>query len=161
MNKKNYSVKYYFILIIIGLINACTHDEPELVKPNYESVVLNCLYQKDAEFIITTEQEYIQMATQIYREMSGNCADTTQAPFDFNYYVLLGRYAEFDSNDKLTKEVIEDNNLKKIIYKIEKTIVNNPSNNGGFGNILTVGMNWIIIPKPPEDYKIIIDYQEN
>ena len=157
--KQIFIMKSYLIVVILGLLISCSQDEPEFEKVNYEFIALNCLFQEDSEFIIKTENEYIQMATQIYR-YGRDCADTTQAPFEFKDYILMGKYTKSDMNDRIYLDVYKNKTLKRIIYKIKKDIVPGPNNNGGFGNIYSSGMNWVKIPKPPEDYEIIIEYKE-
>lgn len=161
-NRNLSNMKRIVKIIILSLIIACSTDGPEPEKINFESVSLNCLIEEDTEFIIQSEEEYIQMATEIYDDrISFDCADTTQAPFDLKSYVLLGKYTQQDMNDILSLDVIKDEELKKIIYKIEMDVIMGPGNTGGGnGDIYSSGMNWIIIPKPSDDYKIIIQYTE-
>ena len=106
------NMKTYIKIIILGLLISCSQDEPEFEKIDYEPVLLECLYLDDAEFIIETETEYFQMV------IGANCTDTIQAPFDFNDYILMGKYTKFDMNDKLKLGVYKYKELKRIIYKI-------------------------------------------
>ena len=155
--------KPYLIAIILGILISCSEKEPELEKIGHESIVLSCLYKENAEFIIESENEYIQMATQIYNEGFGfgnDCVDTSHAPFSFNDFVLMGRYTKTDMNDQLSINVYRNNSLKRIIYKVEIDKVPGPEDNGGFGIIYSSGMNWIKIPKPSDEYEIIIEYSE-
>lgn len=160
---KNQIVNSGFLLFIVFalLLFGCSTDEPEIEKVNYEFIGLNCLWEEDSQYIIESEEEYINMATQIYGPIWGTCADTTQAPFDFNYYVLLGRYTSTDSNNGLTFNLYKDRASHQIIYKINLTRVPGPATPGGFGDITSSGMNWVKVEKPPADYSIIIEYNEN
>jgi len=152
-------MKIFPFIIVLAFLLSCSSDEPELDKVDYENITLKCLIQEGTEFIIESEDEYIQMATQIYDAQWGpNCADTTQAPFDFNEYVLIGKYSKLDTNDELSIEVLEDKKQKRIIYSMDIDYVPGPDNNGGFGNIYLTGMNWVKIQKPSDDYTIEIEY---
>lgn len=151
----------YFLFIILGLLLSCSRDEPKPEPADSEFITLACLFQENTQFIIKTEEEYLQMAKQIYDDRFGfNCVDTTQAPFDFNTFTLCGKYTRIDMNDKQTNGVFRDDICKKIIYKIEVNIVPGPENNGGYGKIYSSGMNWVKFPKPPDDYEIVIEYTE-
>lgn len=157
-------MKLYLILIFLALLMSCSQDDAELEKVDHESIVLPCLYQENTQFIIESENEYVQMATQIYDNRFGfgnDCADTTQTSFSFDGHVLMGRFTKTDMNDELSLNVYRNKSLKRIIYKVEINKVPGPDNNGGFGIIYSSGMNWIKIPKPPDEYSIIIEYDEH
>lgn len=149
-------MKQYLTFIILGLFLSCSEEEPEpqLVKIDYEYVVLDCIFLEDAQYIIETEEEYFQMATQ------GNCWDTINVPLDLNEYVLIGKFTKTDVNDQKELNIYKNSTLKKIIYKLDLEYVPGPINTGGFGNIYSYGINWVKIPKPPEDYIITIEYNE-
>lgn len=155
-------MKSIFRITILVLLIGCSADETEPESANFEQVSLNCLFLEDTEFIIQTEADYIQMATEIYDDrIAFDCADTTQAPFDLDEYVLLGKYTRQDMNDKLYLDVIKNEELKQVIYKIELDVIMGPGNTGGaYGDIYSSGMNWIKIAKPSDDYEIVIQYSE-
>lgn len=151
----------FSLLLLLWLLIGCAQDNPEPTTVNAEYITLNCLYQEDTQFIIETEEAFIQMATQIYNDRIGfDCIDTTKAPFSFDEYVLCGRCTWIDQNDQINTSVYLDDPKKKLIYKIEVNIVPGPDENGGFGKIYSSGMNWVKIPKPPDDYVVVIDYTE-
>jgi len=147
-------MKSYIKIIILGLLISCSQDEPEFEKVAHELIAIDCVIQEDCEYIIKTENEYFQMVS------NSECLDTIHTPFDFNDFILIGKYTECDMNDKISRDVYKYKEKKRIIYKIGLDIVPGPNNNGGFGNIYSFGMNWVKIQKPPEDYEIRIEYSE-
>ena len=151
---------YLILISLFGLLNSCSKEKDYFDDANGEYIRLGCLIDMNGTYIIKTEEAYLQMAKQIYNDWPYNydCVDTTQAPFDFNEFVLLGKYTTHDSNDGFTRSLTINRSSRWVTYKLEKTVVDNP-NTGGFGLIQASGMNWLKISKPPEDFKIRIDYK--
>ncbi|MCB0806364.1 MAG: hypothetical protein KDC05_11240 [Bacteroidales bacterium] len=152
--------KSHLILVLILLLG-CKSDEATIEKIGYESIGLQCLFKEDTQYIITSEEAYIQMARQIYDHRFGHdCADTTKAPFDFGKFVLIGKYTSLDENDQKSLTVIQNNIQQRLLYKMTVTRVPGPTG-GGFGNFYSSGMNWVKVAKPPAGYAILIDFTEN
>ncbi len=75
------------------------------------------------------------------------CVGTTLPEIDFNTHTLLGLYADGTCNVGFDRIVNRDDDLKKYIYTVSV-------NACGMCESLRFSMNWVIVPKLPDDYTV-------
>ncbi|GEM_PF-5938854 len=149
---------FYFSALALGL---------EFEEPRRFNVVFDDLRPLDsdhsipcpAEFFFTYGEKPIIINTlSEYKDLVNNkvnCNSQKPPEIDFTKKVLLGRYV-ITAGCKapvFEKEVIQDDDKKEIKYTITVR-------QKGTCVRLWGDMNWIVMPKAPKDYAVIIDVRE-
>jgi len=75
------------------------------------------------------------------------CMGMTLPEIDFNTQTLLGLYADGTCNVGFDRIVLRDDDLKKYTYTVGV-------NACGMCESLRFSMNWVLVPKLPEDYTV-------
>ncbi|MEN8958615.1 MAG: hypothetical protein ABF242_10625 [Flavobacteriales bacterium] len=142
--------KIIFITTILALGYSCnkincslpaqTNGTGEIIS-NAEIVQTNIL---DVDF----NREYV---------INSDSANTIDAKVEFNNgttdsinftnYTLLGKWAEGGCNVVIERDVERKNSEKRLIYTLEV-------HECGNCDMLTGSMNWVLVPKIPEDYTV-------
>lgn len=117
---------------------------------------LDCIIPEHAdensEFIIYNDEQYQQLME--YKSRSSVCDDFTLPSIDFEEYTLLGKYAKGGGcSINFGHYIWKDDEKKEISYRI-KVIEK------GACEKLGMSMNWILIPKIQEGYKVVFEVTE-
>lgn len=72
----------------------------------------------------------------------------TFSPPDFSQYTILGKYAKGTCRAIFERNVSRDNSKKECVYKIKVREC-------GSCELLISSMNWVLVPKIPDDYNAI------
>ena len=142
-------MKFKFIIILIALgflVNSCNKDEEtcESIISNegiiVESVDFNCndpFYS--GNFVIDSNAELDSVMN-----LNSGCQ---QPEIDFTSYTLLGRYAYTSAIGSYYRNVEEDTTNLRYNYTITVK-------NCGSCNCLSQNMNWVLVPKLPNDWTV-------
>ena len=112
-----------------------------------------------AEFFFTYGEKAIIINTlSEYKDFvnnKANCNSQKPPEIDFTRKVLLGRYVIIAGCNApvFDKEVIQDDEKKEVKYTVT-------ARQKGTCARLWGDMNWIVMPKAPQDYAVIIDVRE-
>jgi len=101
----------------------------------------------DDGFMITNEQEYLQLADSLRGEIYNyDCDTATLADIDFDENTLLGILTGYGPCYDITRSVLKDETNRKIIYKIDfkRKSVDCPEY---YYYIAYINLNAVLIPK--------------
>jgi hypothetical protein len=114
---------------------------------------IRCIIIRDKNIVIGELENY-QTLIDLRVNVLG-CENYTLPPIDFDEKTLLGIFASGGGCDvDFQREVFRDDNNKEIIYNIKIF-------SEGTCEAIFSSMNWILIPKIPEDYEVefSVDYK--
>lgn len=143
--KKPWSYLLISALVILGF--SCNKEEEpcEAIIENsgiiVSSISVNSCDEPfyDKAFLITNNVELdAVLAT------NNNCA---KPEIDFSEYALLGMYAFTANTGSYYREVVKDTANNQYIYTVKVT-------NCGNCNCLSENMNWVTVPKLPEEWSV-------
>lgn len=145
----------YLILIIATISSSsCRKNECDLPKQiiGTGEIVENALISQP---IITWEmrdkEHIIQVdSLNIYNLEVSFDDGSTYNPIDFSKYTLLGKYARGNCRVTFERNVSRNDSQKKVYYDIEV-------HQCGNCEINCESMNWVLIPKIPNDYEVIFE----
>lgn len=166
MTKKTTLLKV--IIFVFTLVcfaeNGITQVSPGYTEIPFEEPFINtpvdvCLeflhlprrLQKVTEFVIKTQDEYQSLLRFKTQFDFVECKNFTLPEIDFSQKTLLGMYADGGGCDiEFEKKVFRDDRKKEYRYIV--TIIET-------GTCLKMGlsMNWITVPKIPDDYKVVFE----
>jgi len=150
------------ILIVLGgvllaaltLIGSCANDCNDFADTSTGIIQQDLIFGTCFTDIGALEQEYIIrdeaafQALEILPVNSPECVGTTTLPeIDFNIHTLLGLYADGTCKASFDRHVIRDDAAMKYVYTISVTPCGNCES-------LAFGMNWVLVPKLPENYSV-------
>jgi len=151
-----------YLLTIILLVSTgcgCKKDSPILLCPegyvevnNIQIVDLGCCVYDSIEYIINDDSTY-QVVFQPFIDY-----DSTYILFniDFIKYTLLGKYmAGTCSEDFYLKKICKNENIKECQYLVRRKPLKKREK---ICEKLFHTMNWVIVPKVPDDFNIIFDF---
>jgi len=142
--------KLLSIILVFGfvfLINSCAKDEEpcEAIIQNKGIIVSSVdIHSCDepfyhGDFVIRTNVEYSDLLAS-----NNNC----DHPFiDFSSYTLLGRYAFTSNTGSYYRNVEVDSANMQFIYTVTVE-------NCGTCNCLSENMNWVTVPKFPDEWTV-------
>jgi hypothetical protein len=148
------------------LFISCSQDEstkyenpPIILDENWveitdtSSIEIKCLDgdKIDEKYIIRDSNAYNDFYEILWQY--NDCPDYELPSIDFDKYTLLGYITRTGECD-IIRQVFKNDSDKKIMYHLEITITSNRK-------ILITNYNWMLIPKTPEDYMVIIDTTMN
>lgn len=150
--------KIYLILIIATLSSSsCRKDECELPDQiiGTGEIIENALVSQP---VITWE---MRDKVHVIQDDSLNKYNlkvsfdngSTYDPIDFSMYTLLGKYARGKCNVTFERNVIRNDSQKKLYYDIKV-------HQCGTCEINWESMNWVLIPKMPNDYEVVFNVNE-
>ncbi len=99
----------------------------------------------ESQYIINDEATYQSLG--ILPINSPDCEGSSLPEIDFNTYTLLGLYADGACDVSFDRIVEKDEAAMKYIYTISVTSCGNCES-------LRFGMNWVLVPKLPENYTV-------
>ena len=111
--------------------------------------ITNCIDDFiDTTFIILSEAQLDSLYEQ------ANCSDTIRPAIDFNEHTLLGYFATGGGCEvQFIREVTADNSNKKYLYTVKVKEC-------GWCDKLGYSMNWVLVPKLPENWTVEFTTQE-
>lgn len=140
-------LKYTLILLGIMVISSCTKDEEpcEAIIKN-SGIIISSVDIHSCEvpfyhgnFVIRTNAEYDELLAS-----NTHC----DRPFvDFSSHSLLGRYAYTSSTGSYYRNVVIDSTNMRYDYTITVE-------NCGSCNCLSENMNWVTVPKLPDEWTV-------
>jgi len=118
----------------------------DTVSMNEQLQCIQSIVLQGQQFAISSDVEYQQLEQ--YKNRSKTCMDWSLPVIDFSRQVLLGKYTagggcEVDFGQRLYKDDMDKTYMYIIDVKEEGTCQK-----------LVTNMNWILAPKPPEDYEL-------
>jgi hypothetical protein len=154
--------KFFFVLLIGSMFFiSCKKDEKiDLTQQcvfydNFLGVCFNRLAALEFDqFIITDNKAYQTFADSIRdHPYNINCDTATLPTIDFTKYSLLGKKTSGGGcSATYNRLILQDNNEKKLIYKITVQYK-------GSCSMLLASWNWVIIPKLEKGYSV--EFQVN
>jgi len=142
-------MKYKFLLIITVIVFAfysCNKDEEtcESIIENEGIIVESINFQCDepfysGNFVVDSNDELDSLMNQ-----NSGC---NQPEIDFAKYTLLGRYAHTSGIGSYYRNVVEDTANLRYNYSITVE-------NCGTCDCLSQNMNWVLVPKLPENWSV-------
>ena len=132
-NDYDYDIKYFEIDNLFNCLSCFSITNIHV----YSGFIIN-----DNE----TYKKYID-SLRIY-PLNITCDTSTTINIDFNKYTLIGILTEYNDCDSISKEIICNNNTKKINYIIKI------SKNNELHKILKLSLNLMLISKVPNNYNI-------
>lgn len=152
-------MKYLILSLVIALTISCKKDRNcELPKQiiGTGEIVSNALVSqplitwdmKNQEHIIKADSQNVFNLKVSFD--NGNTYDT----IDFNQYTLLGKYTRENCKATFERDVRKNDAQKEYFYKIKVHQCGTCETNWE-------SMNWVLVPKIPEDYSVsfIVDYK--
>ncbi len=143
-----------FLLAALMLIGSCVDDCNDLADTSTGIIEQDLIFGTCFTDIGALEREYVIrdeaafQALEILPVNSPDCVGSTALPeIDFNTYTLLGLYADGTCAVTFDRYVIRDDAAMKYIYTIGVTDCGNC-------DALIFGMNWVLVPKLPENYSV-------
>lgn len=124
-------------------------DENKILFENLNTVEgLFCIVSEENEFFINNNTEYEKLTG--YISDHDKCQNYSLSEIDFLDITLLGKYASGSGCEvDFARTIEKDEKNKKYVYAIEVL-------EEGFCEQLVSSMNWITVPKIPQDYTIEI-----
>ena len=147
----------YLILIISTISSSCRKDKCELPdqiigtgeidKNALKSQPVITWEMKDKEHVIQVDS-----LNKYNLEVSLDNGSTYDS-IDFSVYTLLVKYARGNCEVTFVRNVTKNNSQKKVYYNIEVLQC-------GTCEINWESMNWVLIPKIPNDYEVVFNVTE-
>ncbi len=141
----------YLMLIAAFMLSSCSSpDDNELPIPATNIIVENALVSEPP---ITEEMRYKEFVIQtdslnIFNLEVSFDDGVTYEPIDFSNYTLLGKYDPASGCEVIySRNATRDDEAKKISYEIKV-------DQYGVCDCFHLSMNWVLIPKMPEDYNV-------
>lgn len=136
------------------LIGSCKDDCNDLWDTSTGIIEQDLIFGTCYTDIGALEQEYIIQDEAAYQALgilpvnSPDCVGNTTLPeIDFNIHTLLGLYAEGTCDTAFDRYVTRDDAAMKYVYTIGVRTCGNCES-------LFFAMNWVLVPKLPEDYTV-------
>ncbi len=146
------------LAVTLVVATACTECSSQHEETAFSDLTedLSCIspYEHNVtdEFVIRSQEEYA-MLTQ-YLSTAPDCANFTLPSIDFSEKTLLGKYTTGTGcTIDFERHVYRNDDAKTVTYVI--TVIEE-----GNCEMLGMSMNWITIPKIPQDYKVIFDVEK-
>ncbi|MBW8051870.1 MAG: hypothetical protein FVQ77_16345 [Cytophagales bacterium] len=147
-----------FTILLLSTGCGCKKDPPILLCPegyvevdNIQIIDLGCCFYDSIEYIINNDSTY-QAVFQPFIDY-----DSTYILFDIDFikYTLLGKYMEGTcSEDFYSKKICKNDANKQYRYTVKLT------GKGPICEMLFHTMNWVIVPKVPDDYYVKFDISD-
>ena len=108
------------------------------------------------EVVINDSVSYKALEDSMLVRTFPGCDTAHFVHIDFNTNTLIGKKIGMGVCDSICREIVADTVQKKYIYTIRhKQFV------GGIcGGAYKISMNWVLVPKLPDGYKVEFDYSE-
>lgn len=146
------SVYTLFLLIVLAFTSSCIKNKncklPEQIIGTGEIIPNAIIYQpiitremRDKEHIIQSDSQNVH-ALQVSFDSGASYGN-----IDFSQYTLLGKYANEACNVTFERDVSIDVAQKKYFYNITVLQCGKCKTNWE-------SMNWVLVPKIPEDYTV-------
>ncbi len=146
----------YFMLIAAFMLSSCSSpDDNELPIPATGIIVENALVSEppitedmhNKEFVIQTD------SLNIFNLEVSFDDGVTYEPIDFSKYTLLGKYVPGSGCEVIySRNATRDDEAKKVSYEIK-------ADQYGVCDCSHPSMNWVLIPKIPEDYNVVFSVE--
>jgi len=154
------------LIVIAGsLLQSCNKESQDDYKKS--EIALQAIYDPPFYFscfsfelipnevVINDSVSYKVLENSMLVKTSPGCDTAHFAKIDFNKYTLIGKKVNLSLCDSVTREIAVDTVHQKYIYSIRvKRHV------GVCAAVLKISMNWVLVPKLPDDYKVDFDYSE-
>jgi len=153
MTKLTYFLTIIFVLIFSMTNSGCVDD----CEDNFDTV--GGIIASELDFgacfsdVGALEPQYVIRDSTAFQGLgilpvnTPECVGSTLPEIDFNVYTLLGLYADGACNVGFDRIVMQDDDLKKYIYTVGV-------NACGACESLRFSMNWVVVPKLPDDYTV-------
>ena len=145
--------KYAFFGLLALLITSCEKEltnQVEFYDSNFFGYCFGYFEMKDGEEMIITDNKSYQKFGESVRIHSNNsnCESTTLPFIDFKKHTLIGKLTTNGGcHVNYDRQIIDDRKNKRIIYNITVEEI-------GFCKVGWINMNWALIPKLSNDYKV-------
>ena len=143
------TIIFLFSLITLFLLANC--QKSEIFVNGLEEIDLgSCIEFSDYHYVIDSEENYLNLLTDL-RTDSADCKTYLLPPIDFSEKTLIGFFTKgVGCTIFYTREVLLAPEREAYIYKV---VVNQQ----GSCRDPFPEMNWITVPKLPENYEVIFD----
>ena len=142
---------FYIFLITISCTFIACDDNSNVDFPELEFETLNfgnCYDTNMEKVVIDNDATYQILLDSIFQPYSSNCDSNNHPVIDFSTHTLLGNYRDGGGcSINFIRNLYEDIPNQKYIYdiKVEEE---------GLCLMLGFSMNWILVPKLPENYTV-------
>ncbi len=161
MRANNLIRNSFQLVLVVLFISSCEKNRGKLdlteqvdfYESNYFGICFSGVYDIGYEEVIISDNESYQKFGNSIRIHPYNLdCDTAILPhIDFNNYTLIGKFTDGGGCEaKYLRQIIDDKENKKIIYKISVEY-------SGMCAMYIVNMNWARIPKISDNY--LIEFQ--
>lgn len=163
---KSISTFFFILILAAALTVSCTKDVQE--QNNKAKKTLLAIYDPTLygscfsvmsigdEFVINDSIEYKTLEDSMRISLSSTCDTACFAKIDFNTFTLIGKKVDLSLCDSITREIAADTIGKKYVYTIQV------QRHVGFCvGVLKISMNWVLVPKLPDTYKVEFNFSEN
>ena len=142
---------FYIFLIAISCSFIACDDNSNVDFPGLEFETLgfgNCYDANMEKIVIDNDATYQVLLDSIFQPYSSSCDSNSHPVIDFSIHTLLGDY-RYGSGCSVNfiQNLYEDIPNQKYIYDIKME-------EEGFCSMFGSSMNWILVPKLPENYTV-------
>ncbi len=150
-----------FLMILFASLSSCNKDKncelPKQIIGTGEIVSNAIVYQSSISWEMKDNDQIIQSDSQnVYALQVSFDNGLTYGNIDFSQYTLLGKFAREGCNVTFERNVSKDAAQKKCFYNITVLQCGKCETNWE-------SMNWVLVPKIPEDYTVefVVDYKKD
>ena len=164
MIKTKFSILLVSILILIlplscrKVIQDVNHNAEKALKAIYDPPLYGSCFGILAigqEYVINDSVAYKNLEDTMRNKTSPACDTAHFANIDFKSYTLIGKQVDLSLCDSISREITVNATQKKYVY-----IIRVKRHVGFCASVLKITMNWVLVPKLPDDYKVDFDYKE-
>lgn len=142
----------YFVLAVAFISCNKNNNCPDSEKHTNSGIIFSdasaenrCVSVKEqGNYVITNQIDYEEIEL---IEWIDTCKSKKLNPIDFTNYTLLGMFARGRCRVNFEREVISDSNNQKYIYTIKVNECGNCETNYEH-------MNWVLVPKLPDNWTV-------